>query len=40
MAGVSSFFRAEHENSLRVLRSHDPATPAVRDFGGTGNAPP
>lgn len=39
VAGVSAFFGAEHENSLRVLRSHDPATPAVRDFGGTGKRP-
>jgi hypothetical protein len=36
---LSAFHRAEHENSLRVLRSHDPATPAARDYGGTGTRP-
>ncbi len=36
---LSAFHRAEHENSLRVLRSHDPATPAARDHGGTGTRP-
>ncbi|GAB3460059.1 DinB family protein [Kineococcus endophyticus] len=39
VAGVSAFYRGEHENSLRVLRSHDAATTATRAYGGTGTRP-